>query len=322
MQSPPPGTLSKVSQHQVGTEEAGQRIDNFLLRHFKNVPKSHVYKMLRAGEVRVNKGRVQATYRLSEGDIVRLPPVRATEEARAPASVPGARQSSLEKTIVYEDPALLVLNKPSGLAVHGGSGLSFGVIETLRAARPDAPFLELVHRLDRETSGCLIIAKKRSALRGLHEQLREGQMDKHYLVLARGAWKGGAQNVDLALRKNTLRSGERIVQAEAEGKPARTRFVPVQRFRHAALLRAELETGRTHQIRVHLQSLGHPVAGDDKYGDPDFNRELRELGLRRLFLHAAHLNFMHPVKGERVIIDASLPEELDVILQKLDGKGT
>ena len=323
MQSTSPGVLTKVRQHQIAAEEAGQRIDNFLLRHFKNIPKSHVYKMLRSGEVRVNKGRVQATYRLLEGDVVRLPPVREQPDSDKPApKAPTGLQSSLESAILYEDNALLVLNKPSGLAVHGGSGLSFGVIETLRTARPDAPFLELVHRLDRETSGCLIVAKKRSALRGLHEQLREGQMDKHYLVLAKGTWKGGAQSVDVALRKNTLRSGERIVQAEAEGKAARTRFVPVQRFRRAALLRAELETGRTHQIRVHLQSIGHPVAGDDKYGDPEFNRELRDLGLRRLFLHAAHLNFMHPVKGERLMVEAPLPDELQVVLQKMDGRSS
>ncbi|MFZ5660185.1 MAG: 23S rRNA pseudouridine(955/2504/2580) synthase RluC [Pseudomonadota bacterium] len=318
MDSPSHPPRSQARQYTVGPEDAGQRIDNFLMRTFKNVPKSHVYKMLRGGEVRVNKGRIKATYRLAAGDVVRLPPVR---QEPAPAGGPGRApvRRDLEDAILYEDPALLVINKPAGLAVHGGSGLSYGLIESLRAARPEAPFLELVHRLDRDTSGCLIVAKKRSALRSLHEQLRLGQMDKHYLVLVRGAWRGGARQVSTPLRKSVLRSGERMVQVDASGKEAATRFVPLRAFPQASLLRAELDTGRTHQIRVHLQSIGHPVAGDDKYGDPDFNQRMASLGLKRLFLHAAHLNFMHPVKGERLLIDAGLPAELEKVLEHLEG---
>lgn len=303
-------------QHPVTAEEAGQRIDNFLLRVLKQVPKSHVYKILRGGQVRVNKGRVKADYRLLEGDLVRLPPIwRDLGTPKIALPRPG-----LEARILFEDESLLVLDKPTGLAVHGGSGVSQGVIETLRANRPDAAFLELVHRLDRETSGCLLIAKKRSALRSLHEQLREGSMDKHYLLLVKGAWRGGVRNIQVALQKNTLRSGERLVQVSEAGKAANTRFVPVQVFAEATLLRAELDTGRTHQIRVHAQSIGQPVAGDDKYGDPAFNQRLRELGLKRLFLHAAELNFMHPRLGERMTISAALPVELQAVLARLSSE--
>lgn len=299
----------------IGPEDAGQRIDNFLLRVFKQVPKSHVYKMLRGGEVRVNKGRTKPDYRLLEGDLVRLPPVH--QEGRAVTGIPPASARGMTDIILYEDPVLLIVNKASGMAVHGGSGVSHGLIETLRATRPEAPFLELVHRLDRETSGCLLVAKKRSALRDLHEQLRQGGMDKHYLALCRGKWRDGARTVDVALKKNTLRSGERMVRPDAEGKAASTRFVPIGTSAQASLLRAELATGRTHQIRVHLQSLGRPVAGDEKYGDPDFNKIMKEYGLKRLFLHAHHLNFMHPVKGERMLIEAPLPDDLQQMLSKL-----
>lgn len=299
--------------HQVTADEAGQRIDNFLFRVLKHVPKSHVYKILRGGQVRVNKGRAKAEYRLLEGDLLRLPPIWQVPTVQRAASP----RPDLEARVIFEDEALLVLDKPAGLAVHGGSGLSQGLIEALRANRPDAEFLELVHRLDRDTSGCLLIAKKRSALRALHTQLREGGMDKHYLLLARGGWRGGARTVAAALQKNVSRSGERVVQVSEQGKASSTRFVPLQGFAQASLLRAELDTGRTHQIRVHLQSIGQPVAGDEKYGDPAFNQQMRELGLKRLFLHAAYLNFMHPRLGERVEVSTPLPAELQQVLERL-----
>lgn len=310
-------TLARL--HQIGAEEAGQRIDNFLLRVFKNIPKSHVYKMLRGGQVRVNKGRIRATYRLNEGDLVRIPPVVQGLESEI---VSRPIKFDTEAIVLHEDASLLVLNKPAGLAVHGGSGLSFGLIEALRANRPDAPFLELVHRLDRDTSGCLMIAKKRSVLKDLHDQLRNNLIDKHYLVLARGKWRGGSRTVDLALRKNNLSSGERVVRPDASGKAASTHFVPIRLFQQASLLRAELETGRTHQIRVHLQSLGKPIAGDEKYGDESFNKDMKSIGLKRLFLHAAELDFMHPVKGERIRVEAVLPNDLQNVLLTLESLQT
>lgn len=306
-----------VRQWLVSDAEAGQRLDNFLLRVMKGVPRSHIYKILRSGEVRVNKGRVRPHYHLAEGDVLRLPPVRMAEPSD-PAVLPTYLQGQLEAAVRYEDAHLLVLDKPSGLAVHGGSGLSWGVIEALRQLRPDARELELVHRLDRDTSGCLILSKKRSALRALHEALREGLMEKRYLTLAAGDWQGKARSVRLALRKNTLQSGERMVRIDpVGGKAAHTRFLPLEHFPGAVLLQADLDTGRTHQIRVHLQAVGHSVAGDEKYGDAAFNQRLRSLGLRRLFLHAALIAFSHPQDGRPMHIEAPLPADLQAILSQL-----
>lgn len=300
----------------VGTEQAGQRIDNFLLRQLKGVPKSRIYRLLRKGEVRVNKGRIKPEYRVQDGDEIRIPPIRLAE--RDHGSPSDGLVSRIEAAIIYEDERLLVLNKPAGVAVHGGSGVSHGVIEALRAARPTAPMLELVHRLDRETSGCLVIAKKRSSLRNLHELLREGGMEKRYLALVQGCWQGGTRTVTAALRKNQLKGGERIVTVDTEGKSARTLFRPVQIFDQASLLDVNLDTGRTHQIRVHGAHIGHPLAGDEKYGDTGFNRRMRGLGLRRLFLHAQSLSFREPGHEREVHVSAPLSDDLRAVLDALE----
>lgn len=300
----------------VGTEQAGQRIDNFLLRQLKGVPKSRIYRLLRKGEVRVNKGRIKPEYRVQDGDEIRIPPIRLAERDHGNPS--DGLVSRIEAAIIYEDERLLVLNKPAGVAVHGGSGVSHGVIEALRAARPTAPMLELVHRLDRETSGCLVIAKKRSSLRNLHELLREGGMEKRYLALVQGCWQGGTRTVTAALRKNQLKGGERIVTVDTEGKSARTLFRPVQIFDQASLLDVNLDTGRTHQIRVHGAHIGHPLAGDEKYGDTGFNRRMRGLGLRRLFLHAQSLSFREPGHEREVHVSAPLSDDLRAVLDALE----
>ncbi|MEN8178932.1 MAG: 23S rRNA pseudouridine(955/2504/2580) synthase RluC [Pseudomonadota bacterium] len=300
----------------VDAEWAGQRIDNFLIRQLKGVPKSYIYRILRKGEVRVNKGRVKAVYRIKAGDRVRIPPVRLPA-AGDPIHPSKRVQDQLEHAIVFEDERFLVLNKPSGLAVHGGSGMNFGVIEALRHLRPEQKHLELVHRLDRDTSGCLLISKRRSALRTLHELIRQNRVDKRYLALLAGSWRKGSRVVDLPLRKNTLQGGERMVRVDAEGKAAETRFKRVQRFRQATLVEAELITGRTHQIRVHSASLGSPILGDEKYGDAEANRWARELGLKRLFLHAHSLRFRWPGERQDTEIRAPLPESLENVLNKL-----
>ena len=300
----------------ISAEQAGQRIDNFLLRVLKGVPKSRIYRLLRKGEVRINKGRARPEYRLKTGDRVRIPPVRL-EPVRTQVP-PADRLPNITGHILYQDSRLLVLNKPAGMAVHGGSGLSFGVIEALRALRPDAPYMELVHRLDRETSGCLMIARRRSALRDLHRQLREGRVSKHYLALVRGA-VDGPRRVDAPLRKNQIQGGERIVRVQSDGKPAATLFRPVSRHGPATLVEAVLETGRTHQIRVHAAHMGHPLAGDGKYGDAVFNRSMRAHGLRRMFLHAHMLEFADPASGEPVNVSAPLDDELKAVLESLDS---
>jgi 23S rRNA pseudouridine955/2504/2580 synthase len=301
---------NSVSKQKVGPEEAGGRIDNYLARILKGVPKSHLYRILRSGEVRVNSGRVDATYRLQAGDEVRIPPVRtATRSDKSHRPLPG-----LDQAILYEDDSFLALNKPAGLAVHGGSGVASGVIESLRAMRPDARFLELVHRLDRATSGVLMIAKKRSALRQLHEELREGHMDKRYQVLVMGQFPHQRHEVNESLHRTTNAEGERRVRVSDDGQPSRTLFTRKQVFQGASLLEARLYTGRTHQIRVHLAHLGYPVAGDDKYGDFAWNRDLVKSGLKRMFLHAAQLKFNHPASGETMTIQAPLPEDLDRFL--------
>ena len=304
-----------VSRHQVGAEDAGQRIDNYLLKILKGVPKSHVYRVLRSGEVRVNKGRAKPEYRLQEGDELRLPPLRLAER---PERVTPAPDPQLEKAILFEDEAVIALNKPSGLAVHGGSGVKFGVIEQLRAQRPQLRFLELVHRLDRDTSGVLLLAKKRSALVALHEIIREGRMGKHYLALVLGKWRNARQSVKVNLRKYVLESGERRVSVEADGHASHTIFELQKAWTDFSLLRAELKTGRTHQIRVHLAHVGFPIAGDDKYGDFPRNKELARSGLKRMFLHAASVTFLHPMRGEPMTIEAPLPEDLQQFIKKLD----
>ncbi len=294
----------------------GQRLDNFLLGLLKGVPRSWVYRVLRRGEVRVNKGRCKPDRRLCIGDIVRVPPVRQSERQ---ITGPSAKAIvNIEKSIIYEDNRLLIINKPSGVAVHGGSGLSHGVIEILRASRPDAPYLELAHRLDRETSGCLMLAKKRSALRTLQELQRAGAIEKRYTALLLGGSHKGAWRTDLPLRKNTLQSGERVVRVDPEGKAAVTHFKVVRRFAQAMLVEARLETGRTHQIRVHAAARGMPILGDPKYGDEASNSHFRKLGLRRLFLHASSLRFDWPEAGQRFTLEAPLPTELTELLEHLE----
>lgn len=279
----------------VPDDVAGQRIDNFLLTQLKGAPRTLVYRILRTGEVRVNRGRIRPDYRLQAGDVVRVPPLRLAEPAPATRPAPGAARE-LGGRVVYEDDGLLVLNKPAGLAVHGGSGVAWGVIEALRTLRPEAPFLELVHRLDRDTSGLLMIAKKRSLLRELHGHLREGQMEKVYVALLSGRLKGASHRITAPLKKNTLPNGERIVRVSREGKEAVTTFTVLERIGNTTLVEARIETGRTHQIRVHAQYLGHPLVGDEKYGNDEFNRQMRPFGITRLFLHARdltiHLNGM------------------------------
>ncbi|MGD2112501.1 MAG: RluA family pseudouridine synthase [Gammaproteobacteria bacterium] len=299
----------------VSADEAGQRIDNFLARHLKGVPRSHIYRILRRGEVRVNSGRIQARYKVCAGDLVRIPPVRMAAPAVAAGSGPGAR---LAPQILFENERCLVINKPAGMAVHGGSGISLGVIEALRNACPEAPYLELAHRLDRETSGCLLLARRRSFLRAFHAQQLANQVRKSYLALLAGTWKGGARTVDVPLRKNRLRGGERMVCVAADGKPAVSVFTPLTRYPDATLAEVELLTGRTHQIRVHAAHIGHPLAGDEKYGNPDYNARMREYGLRRMFLHARQLSFTDPANNRPIEVTAPLDSRLQAVLDRLE----
>ncbi len=294
---------ARATTLEVGEEAAAQRIDNFLLRHLKGVPKSHVYRVLRSGEVRVNSGRVKPEYRLRQGDRVRVPPVRIAEKAKATAR-------PAEFPVVHEDAALLVVDKPAGVAVHGGSGVSFGVIESLRASRPQAKFLELAHRLDRDTSGLLVVAKKRSALVEVHRMLREGEIRKVYLTLARGRWQGKTREIRESLHKYVNAKGERRVSVQADGRAALTRVTALKVNDEFSFLEVELLTGRTHQIRVHLAHVGHPVLGDDKYGDFDLNHRLEKAGVRRLFLHAARLSLAHPLTKDKLDLAAPLPAEM------------
>lgn len=303
---------------EISPDEAGQRVDNFLLGRLKGVPRSHVYRLLRKGEVRVNSGRVGAKYRLQAGDRVRIPPVRV--RAGGAETAPAAGAGDLEQRIVFEDKGLLVLDKPSGIAVHGGSGLSYGVIEALRAIRPEAPYLELVHRLDRDTSGCLLVAKRRSMLRSLHQMLRAGEIEKRYLALVAGSWQMGKRRIEVPLKTHQRRGGERWVTPAAEGKAASSLFRPVDFFTGATLMEVSLETGRTHQIRVHATDCGHPVAGDQKYGEPQFNRGMTKLGLRRIFLHANAIGFNHPISGDPFQVSAPLGEDLRTVLNTLEAR--
>ncbi len=306
----------KVELVRVDGELDGQRIDNFLMARVKGVPRSHLYRVMRRGEVRVNKGRVKPSYRLQEGDLVRIPPLRTAVADEAPRP-PRNLLERLERSVLYEDERLIAVDKPAGLAVHGGSGLSYGLIEAMRVLRPSVD-LALVHRLDRDTSGCLLLAKRRSALRELHRQLRANAVEKRYIALLGGQLTRQKVVVDAPLRKNTLQSGERVVRVDAdEGKAARTIFRVLGRIAGLTLVEAELVTGRTHQIRVHAANLGMPVAGDEKYGDQGVNRRLRQLGLKRLFLHAAALSFA-PESGTGAIrIEAPLPAELKAVISAL-----
>lgn len=307
---------TEVELIDITQDQADQRIDNFLLTYLKGVPRSYIYRILRKGEVRVNKGRAKASYRLRTGDKVRIPPVRRSQ----PASKTQPNQWVLDQVknnIIYEDKGLLVINKPAGLAVHGGSGISYGVIEALRSLRPEARFLELVHRLDRETSGCLVIAKKRSMLRTLHELLRSKSVEKRYLALVGGNWQTGRLDVKAPLRKNVLSSGERIVRVDKAGKPAHSVFIPLTTFMQASLMELVPITGRTHQLRVHAAYAGHPIAGDEKYGDPAFNKLMRELGLKRMFLHAHSIRFNLPDDGGQVQVTAPLDQALQRVVERI-----
>jgi len=298
---------------EVGEDAVGQRVDNFLLRVCKGVPKSHVYRILRSGEVRVNKGRVGPEHRLSLGDCVRLPPIRiATQPILA---VPPPRDFA----IVFEDDALLVIDKPAGLAVHGGSGVAFGVIEQMRRQRPEARYIELVHRLDRETSGLLLLAKKRSALTRLQDAFRAGSVNKRYLALVLGRWHNAQQHVRLPLLKYLNAGGERRVAVSTEGKVAHSIVRLLGRWENFSLVEVELKTGRTHQIRVHLTHLGFPLAGDDKYGDFSANRALQKAGLKRMFLHAQALAFAHPLSDQEISLKTPLPRELSDFIARLDS---
>ena len=319
--------ISESSAAFIEIDEAseGQRIDNFLTKTLKGVPKSHLYRILRSGEVRVNKKRVDATYKLSMGDLVRIPPIRASvtqvdTELQKPVTL------RLEKCIIFEDDAILVLDKPAGMAVHGGSGVSKGVIEQLRLERPQAKFLELVHRLDRETSGVLMVGKKRSALVALHEAMRRNQMDKRYFMLVKGHWTEKKKHVTLQLQKYLLDNGERRVsvvtgrpdpRAEDEGQVSETIFHLIKHYVDYTLLEAQLITGRTHQLRVQLAHLGFPIVGDDKYGDFALNKSLHKSGLKRMFLHSAQTVIKHPITTEKLKLIAPLPPELEKFLKKI-----
>ncbi|MHB1099034.1 MAG: RluA family pseudouridine synthase [Burkholderiales bacterium] len=298
-----------VTRQAVTDEDAGQRIDNYLFRCLKGVPKSHIYRILRSGEVRVNSKRVEATYRLEAGDMLRIPPVRVSEkqERRLPA---------FDMPILYEDDCLIALDKPEGVAVHGGSGVSFGVIEQLRSSRPQAKFLELVHRLDRDTSGVLLLAKKRSALLDLHRQIREGKVQKYYFAVVSGKWQNRKQDVRLPLHKYVAESGERRVSVSEEGMPSRTVFSLVEQGERASLVEADLKTGRTHQIRVHLAHLDFPIIGDEKYGDFALNKALAKAGFKRMYLHAARMTFVHP-EGKPMTIESSLPEAFHDLIKHM-----
>lgn len=307
----------------VDEESAGQRLDNFLIRHLKGVPKTHVYRIIRSGEVRVNKGRASADTRIETGDVVRLPPVRISDKVAEKAARPAPGR---EFPLLLEDDALMAIDKPAGVAVHGGSGVSFGVIEQLRQARPLAKLLELVHRLDRETSGILLVAKKRSALKHVQDQFRERETGKTYLALVQGQWPEKLKVIDSALHKFLLPDGERRVRVTFNEDPDGMRSITLvkvaERWDACTLLEVTIKTGRTHQIRVHLASQGHPIAGDDKYGDFEWNKALQKQGLKRMFLHAWRLQFTHPATGKRIELKSNLPPELQLYVNHVKSKST
>ena len=293
----------------IRADQAGQRIDNFLITLEKGVPKSRIYRALRKGEVRVNKGRIKQTYRLQAGDQVRIPPLRVSEKVII-TELSDSLTDVLEQSILMEDDHLLVINKPSGLAVHAA----------MRIIRPDNRFVELVHRLDRDTSGCLVMAKSREALLNLQEQMKNAETDKRYLTLTKGRWPATENIVDLALQKNTLSSGERMVATDVNGKKSKTLFEVKQNFTGCQLVAAKLYTGRTHQIRVHSSSQSHPVGGDEKYGDREFNKRLKQFGLKRMFLHAWQLSIKHPITQKPLTFNAELPDALKQVLKQLEGQ--
>ncbi len=309
---------TKVELVEIDENHAEQRIDNFLITRQKGAPKSLIYRIVRKGEVRVNKKRVKPEYKLQIGDQVRIPPMTLSKISQDRLPSANLNQvSQLEDCILFEDDCFLVLNKPAGIAVHGGSGLSFGIIEALRSLRPKQKFLELAHRLDRDTSGCLVVAKKRSMLKSLHDQLRKKTMHKNYLALVRGTWQKHVRVVNAPLLKKTLKSGERIVHVHTEGKPSETRYKIMQSYEHCTLVQASPITGRTHQIRVHCQHAGHAIACDPKYGDPQFDKTMQQIGLDRLFLHAADITFYHPKKEQKQTVSAPLPDTLQAVLDQL-----
>ena len=318
-----------VSLITVAEHEAGQRLDNYLIKILKGVPKSHIHRIIRAGEVRLNKKRCKPDSRIQTGDLLRIPPVRTAEKQRSSENRAQAVPAR-EFTIIYEDDALLVIDKPAGIAVHGGSGVSFGVIEQIRRARPDARYLELVHRLDKDTSGLLMIAKKRSALVKLHEAIRNDHPKKIYLALGVGKLPNDSFHVKLPLFKYTGAQGEKMVRVSEDGQSAHTIFRVLNRFSddllhqvglsHLTLVQATLKTGRTHQIRVHLQSQDCPIAGDERYGDYQANKRLQKLGLKRMFLHASELHLAHPLTGEKLILKAPLPQELAQFVLMLENQ--
>ncbi len=319
----PPTAGAKASHVKVLDDDDGQRLDNWLLRAFKGIPRSRVYRLLRKGEVRVNGKRAKPEQRVAAGDDIRLPPVRPVEEG-----APVIRRASstmvdaIESAIIHSDDNLLVIAKPSGMAVHGGSGLSHGVIEALRASRPQET-LELAHRLDRDTSGLLLVARNRTALRILHGLLRNGQVDKRYLALVKGSWDLGKKTINAPLDTQARQAGERVVRVQASGKESTTTFTPVDFFgARATLLEADLGTGRTHQIRVHAAHAGHPVAGDDKYGDREYNAQMQTLGLKRLFLHAQSLSFEWPGSLKNYFFSQPLPEDLAAVIDQLNATRT
>ncbi len=313
---------NSVTHLVIGEEEQGQRLDNFLIRVCKGVPKSHLYRILRSGEVRVNSGRVAATYRLCAGDKLRIPPIRLAE--RPQNEVDEAAKQRVDLPILYEDEALLVVDKPEGIAVHGGSGVSFGVIEALRRQRPQSKFLELAHRLDRETSGILLVGKKRLALTALHDMFREhgAGADKRYLVLVKGRWMNATQHVKLPLHKYLTESGERRVSVNPEGKASHTVFRLLARWPEISLLEAQLKTGRTHQIRVHLAHLGFPILGDEKYGDFALNKNLKRDGLKRMALHAWRMAFRHPLTAAPLEFIAPMPHGIENYIAAVDAEKT
>lgn len=313
-------SFNKVQFVEIDENHQGQRLDNFLIGLLKGVPKTHIYRIIRKGEVRINKGRAKQTTRLEIGDSVRLPPIKVGANHEQKIDV--KRLQFLHKAVLFEDDAVIILNKPCGLAVHAGSGIRVGVIEAIRALRTDLPYVELVHRLDRETSGCLVLAKKASALKALQLDFRQNsqkqpRLHKHYLALAKGRWKHGERRIEKALNTEARKHGERTVQVDQQGSYACSIVKPIKISAQASLLEVKLMTGRTHQVRVHCMSENHPLAGDKRYGDPLFNKEIAALGLKRLFLHASRLAFFHPVTKQKMEFEAPLPEELSQLVDHL-----
>ncbi len=315
MSASSPQSYSKVRYLQIDEQHSGQRIDNYLRTQLKGLPKSAVYKLLRTGQVRVNKRRIKAEYRLKSGDEVRVPPIKDPQQAQK-ATIPEGLIRDLDHWILYEDECLIALNKPVGLAVHKGSNVSFGLIDILRQARPNAPFLELVHRLDRETSGCLLIAKDRPTLLELHDLIRDHKIGKRYLALVAGSWRGGARKIETGLQSDR-QATQRKMRVEDEGQLAVSHFKPLKRYDSATLMEIEIKTGRTHQIRVQAAHLNHPILGDRKYGDHALNRSWKKKGLKRMFLHAHELTFQLPVSGRKYNIRAPLDEGLKGLLEGL-----